>query len=80
MLFVVNTLQSREKRLGYFAVNELIRENAGSKLILDFAGSSIPGVATFMQSFGAVMKPYYRIYRNRLFWPVKNAEIVRWNE
>jgi hypothetical protein len=71
MLFVVNTYQSREKRIGYFAVNELIREKAGSKLILDFAGSSIPEVATFMQSFGAVMKPYYRIYRNRLFWPVR---------
>jgi hypothetical protein len=71
MLFVVNTYQSREKRIGYFAVNELIRENAGSKVILDFAGSSIPDVATFMQSFGATMKPYYRIYRNSLFWPLR---------
>lgn len=70
MLLVVNTPESREKRIGYFAINELIRENASTKTILDFAGSSIPSIASFMESFGSVNKPYYRIYSNRLPWPV----------
>jgi len=71
MLLVVNTSQSREKRLGYYAVNELIKESAGTKTILDFEGSSIPSVASFMESFGSRNVPYYRLYRNHLPWPVK---------
>lgn len=71
MLFVVNTPQSREKRLGYYIVNELIKESASTKTILDFAGSSIPSIAAFMESFGSRNVPFYRIYRNRLPWPVR---------
>jgi hypothetical protein len=71
MLFVVNTPQSSEKRLNYYVVNELIRSHASSKTKLDFAGSSIPAIASFMESFGSVNVPFYRIYRNRLLWPVR---------
>jgi len=71
LLFVVNTPQSRERRIGYFIVNEIIKSNASTSTIIDFAGSSIPSVASFMESFGSVNVPYYRIYRNRLFWPVR---------
>ncbi|MBN2862760.1 MAG: hypothetical protein JXN62_06340 [Bacteroidales bacterium] len=71
LLFVVNTPESRERRTGYFVVNELIKESAGTCTILDFEGSSIPTVASFMESFGTVNVPYYRIYSNRLFWPLK---------
>jgi hypothetical protein len=71
MLFVVNTPQSREKRFGYYVVNELIRESASTRTILDFAGSSIPSIASFMESFGSRNIPYYRIYRNRLPWPIR---------
>jgi len=71
LLFVVNTPQSREKRMGYYVVNELIKTYSSTRTILDFAGSSIPSVASFMESFGSVNVPYYRIYRNRLFWPIK---------
>jgi hypothetical protein len=71
MLVVVNTQESRDKRTGYFAVNELIRESAGSNMILDFEGSSIASVASFMESFGSTNNPFYRIYRNRLPWPVR---------
>lgn len=69
--FVVNTPQSREKRINYFVVNELIRNYSSTRTILDFAGSSIPSIASFMASFGSKDVPYYRIYRNRLFWPVR---------
>ena len=71
MLLVVNTPQSRERRIGYFVVNEIIKEFASTHTILDFAGSSIPSIASYMESFGAVRVPFYRIYQNRLFWPVK---------
>ncbi|MGA1977187.1 MAG: hypothetical protein ABSG89_04950 [Bacteroidales bacterium] len=71
MLFVVNTPASREKRIGYYVVNEIIREFSSTKTLLDFAGSSIPSVASFMESFGSRNVPFYRIYRNRLPWPVR---------
>ncbi len=71
MLLVVNTKRSREKRIGYYVVNELIKKQSSTRTRLDFAGSSIPSVASFMESFGCVNNPFYRIYRNRLFWPVR---------
>jgi hypothetical protein len=71
MLFVVNTPESRERRTGYYVVDELIKESAGTKTILDFAGSSIPSIAAFMESFGSKNVPFYRIYRNRLPWPIR---------
>jgi hypothetical protein len=71
ILFVVNTPKSREKRIGYFVVNELIKNYSSTRTILDFAGSSIPSVASFMESFGCEKVPFYRLYRNRLFWPVR---------
>jgi hypothetical protein len=71
MLFVVNTDESREKRYGYYVVNELIKESSATKTTLDFAGSSIPSVASFMESFGSKNMPFYRIYRNRLPWPLR---------
>lgn len=71
LLFVVNTPESRARRIGYFVVNELIRNHSSTRTILDFAGSSIPSIASFMESFGCVNVPFYRIYRNRLFWPVR---------
>ena len=71
ILFVVNTAKSRERRIGYYVVNELVREYSSTRNILDFAGSSVPSVASFYESFGSMKIPYYRIYRNRLFWPLR---------
>lgn len=71
MLFVVNTQESREYRLGYRIVNEIIKESAGTRTILDFAGSSIASIASFMESFGSKNVPFYRNYCNRLPWPLR---------
>ncbi len=71
LLFTANSEKSRERRIGYFVVNEIIRENSGSGITLDFAGSSIPSIASFMESFGSKNQPYYRIFRNKLPWPVR---------
>ena len=70
ILFTTNTPESRDKRTGYFLINEIIRDNALTETVLDFAGSSIPSVASFIESFGSVNNPYYRIYRNQLPWPI----------
>jgi hypothetical protein len=69
--FVVNTPKSRDRRIGYFLVNEYIKDHSSTKTILDFAGSSIPSIASFFESFGSTPKPFYRIYRNKLFWPLR---------
>jgi hypothetical protein len=71
LFFGVNTMESRENRMNYFIINEIIRENALSEKILDFSGSSIPSIALFMQSFGSINVPYYRLYRNKLPWPIR---------
>jgi hypothetical protein len=71
LLFTATTPESHEKRIGYFAVDEIIKENSGTRNFLDFSGSSIPSIAAFMKSFGGMNVPYYRIYRNRLFWPAR---------
>lgn len=71
MLFVVNTPESRKMQTGYYVVNEIIKQYSSSKFILDFAGSSLPSVAFFMSSFGAKNYPYYRLYSNRLVWPLR---------
>jgi hypothetical protein len=71
MLLVVNTPQSRERRIGYYVVNEIIKEYSSTHTTLDFAGSSIPSIAAFMESFGSIKTPFYRICQNRLFWPVR---------
>jgi hypothetical protein len=70
LLFTAGTPESRDLRIGYFIVDKIIREFSGKRKKLDFAGSSIPSVASFMESFGCINVPYYRIYRNRLPWPV----------
>jgi hypothetical protein len=70
ILFTANTPASRDRRINYYVVNEIIKEKASKNIILDFAGSSIPSIATFMESFGCVNNPYYRIYRNKLPWPI----------
>ncbi len=71
LLFVVNTPESLSKKIHYFAVNELINAHSSTRTILDFTSSPAPGVESFFDSFGSVKVPYYRIYRNRLFWPVR---------
>jgi hypothetical protein len=69
--YILNTPESTSKKLGYYVINELIKDFSSTKHRLDFAGSSIPSVEPLTESFGCLHVPYYRIYRNRLFWPVR---------
>ncbi|MCD2421506.1 hypothetical protein LQ567_01945 [Niabella pedocola] len=63
------TLSGRKRNANYFLYDQLIREFSGSGLILDFEGSSIPGIAAFYRKFGAVPEPYYAVKWNHLRWP-----------
>ena len=47
-------------------INGFIKDHAGKKLLLDFEGSDIPGLARFYKSFGAVEEKYAAIKLNRL--------------
>jgi hypothetical protein len=69
--YIFNTPESVNRKLGYFVINELIKEFSSKRSVLDFAGLSIPSAEPLAGSFGCVQVPYYRIYRNRLFWPVR---------
>ena len=66
-----NTAGSIEKHIGHFVINEIIKEAASTAAILDFAGTSDKSAIRKGELFGAVNVPYYRIYRNRLFWPAR---------
>jgi hypothetical protein len=68
--FIAGTPESRMEKISHYLINEIIRINASTNYILDFAGSSIPSIAHFIESFGCTNVPYYRIYRNNLMWPV----------
>ena len=65
-LLPVTLPQGRTFQANHFLVNELIREFCGQKLILDFEGSTLPGVARFYRKFGAVDQPFYFYRHNRL--------------
>lgn len=52
-------------------IDKLIYDQAGSGLLLDFEGSSIPGIAAFMKGFGAQWETYYQLTYNNLPWPLK---------
>ncbi|HVZ57664.1 MAG TPA: GNAT family N-acetyltransferase [Chitinophagaceae bacterium] len=64
--------RARKKAANHFLLDQVIREFAGSDLLLDFEGSDIPGIAAFKRNFGPVDQPYYFYRCNRL------PRLVRW--
>jgi hypothetical protein len=46
-------------------IDQFIKQNAGSKLTLDFEGSNNPDLARFYKSFGATMLTYPKIIRSK---------------
>ena len=61
----------RKKEANHFLLDQLVREWAGSGLILDFEGSDQPGIAHFYANFGSSDQPYFFYRYNRLPWPVR---------
>lgn len=70
-LFISTSMESRIRRSGYFIINHLLEEFAGSARVYDFAGSELKGVKKFILSFGSAGEEYFNIYSNRLLPPLK---------
>lgn len=58
----VSSEEGKQKQSMALLVSEVISQNANFDLILDFEGSSIPGVAKFYAGFGADLE-YYPIWK-----------------
>lgn len=63
--------EGKKKLANYFLFDSLIREFTGSKLILDFEGSDIAGIAFFYKKFATENQPYPFIKWNKLPAPLK---------
>lgn len=50
----------------HFLIDAFIKDHAGEKLVLDFEGSQIPGLARFYEGFGAMEEFYPAIRKNNL--------------
>jgi hypothetical protein len=53
------TAEGRRRSANHFLFDQLIREFAGQKVVLDFEGSQKAGIRKFYENFGARNEPYY---------------------
>ena len=70
-LNAASSSEGKANRSMYQIVDQFIREHSGSGLILDFEGSSIPGIARFYSGFGAQTEYYNSLKLNRLPIPLR---------
>ncbi len=64
-LFPVSNNAGKQNSAMFMIINELIKENAGKDILLDFEGSQIEGIARFYKGFGAINQPYYVLKKFR---------------
>ncbi len=69
LLLPATLAAGREANASHFLIDQLIKEWAGSQMILDFEGSDLPGIARFYANFGATVQHYFFYRFNRLPWP-----------
>ncbi len=74
LLLTATSQYSRDSKAGYLVTDHIIYKYSGKGYVLDFAGSSIASIATYNKSYGSVMGNYYRIYLNKLPWPVRKLK------
>ena len=73
-IIYMNAASSQQgKELGgmYFLLYNFINANAGKNFIIDFEGSTIPGLARFYRGFGAIPETYFQLKFNRLPLPLR---------
>ncbi len=66
--------KGRVFKTSFALIDQGIKNNSGKEMILDFAGSVLPNVATFNRRFGARTAPYQSVTINRLPLPLKLAK------
>lgn len=69
-LNAVSSPEGKEARGMYAIVDYVIKRFSGTDYILDFDGSSIPGVARFYEGFGATKEIFTQVEMNNLPWPI----------
>jgi hypothetical protein len=74
-LIPVSDQEGKEKKAMFAIVDIIIQKFSGSRLVLDFEGSNIPGLARFFEGFGAVNDPYPSLRINRLPFPFNKFRI-----
>lgn len=70
-LLPANDAEGKKKSAMFLLINELLKESANKKEILDFEGSMIEGVARFYRGFGGIERYYYAVNRYRPKWLLK---------
>ena len=63
--------EGKEKRAGFYLMNELLKLYSNSNIIFDFEGGNLPNTANFYKGFGAKEREYYGLKINNLPWPLK---------
>lgn len=71
MLKSANTDAGHSAKAMFVLIDAWIARNAGSGMLLDFAGSNTPSVSRFNAGFGAESRTYFRLRRNRLPLPLR---------
>jgi hypothetical protein len=65
-LFSAVSEAGREQQAMSFLLDSLIKEYAETAYVLDFEGSMVPGIASFIRSFGAEKEIYFHFKRSRI--------------
>lgn len=73
-LSAFSTEEGKETSSMFAVVDRFIREYAGTGLLLDFEGSSIPGIARFYKGFAAHLETYYHLSHNNLKFPLNRIK------
>lgn len=71
-LFSGATPEARENGAMSLLVDHFIQTNAGKEMVLDFEGSSNPGLARFYKGFGSKKCTFLQIRINRMPWPINH--------
>lgn len=71
VIFTAQNNKGREIGAMFSIIDYYIQNNASKKMFLDFAGSTLPGVAKRNRGFGAKDSVYYDLQLNNLPWPLK---------
>ena len=71
-LLAASSKKGKETRAMFFLVDEIIRMNSGTDILLDFEGSEIAGLARFFSGFGAEAVTYQHLSYNNLPFPLKS--------
>lgn len=65
-LLATSSQEGIANRAMFLLIDTFIQENSESATVLDFEGSSIPGVAKFYQGFGAVPVSFPHLFKHKL--------------